>query len=304
MGAVAMGTLAAIGDELVRVDGVGADAVTLGRGCLDTVPLAHAPGTPILFWQGRARATAREYLAGETVDVKLLTRTGDGTLALDPAPVDRVMLASRAIRPLPPGNLRANGLFVRTLPVKTATLSWAHRDRTLQTSAVIDDYLAPDIGLEPGVAYEVRIHWVDKATGATLEPAAVVIPVGQATSHALEATDYPTVPAGVEEAAIRVRAVRDGYDDRAFREYRVEVGGKVHVAELELILFFEGPSVDVSRQELILTHLGPTVDVTRQELLLDHRPPGLGLTAQDLVLDFRAPGQGVLGQELAIEILI
>jgi len=166
-----------------------------------------------------------------------------------------------------------------------ATLSWAHRDRLAQTSSVFDDYTSPDIGPEPGVAYEVRIHWVDVDTEETLEPAAAVIDVGHATSIALTDADYPQPPIGVEKAAIRVRAVRAGYEDRAFREYRVLMGGKVQITDQELTILFTGPGVDVTAQDLILPFTGPGVDLMHQDLILSFDPPEMGVIAQELVVE-------------------
>ncbi|MCA0871386.1 phage tail protein [Seohaeicola saemankumensis] len=279
------GTLAAIGEEVVRIDGISATEITVGRGCLDTVPVPHAAGTPVICWQSAARPTRGSFLAGETVSVKLLPQTGLGTLPLAQAPTDMVTFGSRAIRPLPPGNLRGDGLFLPTLASPETTLTWAHRDRLSQTSAVFDSYVTGDIGPEPGVTYEVRIHWVDPDTEDTLEPAAVVIDAGQATSWTLTDADYPEPPIGVELAAIRVRAVRDGYEDRAFREFRVSVGGKVQVTGQELTLVFTGPGIDVTEQMLILSCTGPGIDLAEQAIILDLRPPETGIILQELIAE-------------------
>jgi uncharacterized protein YegL len=279
------GTLATIGDEFVRIDGISATSITAGRGCLDTLPMAHPTGTPVICWQHMANATASQFAAGEAVGVKMLPQTGFGTLPLAQAPEDQTTMASRAIRPLPPGNFRGDGLFVSMLSGTEATLSWAHRDRLAQTSSVFDDYSSPDIGPEPGVAYEVRIHWVDVDTEETLEPAAAVINVAQATSLTLTDADYPQPPIGVEMAAIRVRAVRDGYEDRAFREYRVLMGGKVQITNQELMIFLSGPGVDVTGQDLVLDFTGPGVDLLHQDLILSFEPPEMGVIAQELVIE-------------------
>ncbi|WP_251134570.1 phage tail protein [Falsiruegeria litorea] len=279
------GTLAAIGDEFVRIDGISATSITVGRGCLDTVPMAHPTGTPVICWQHMANATATQFAAGENIAVKMLPQTGFGTLPLAQAPEDQATMASRAIRPLPPGDFRGDGLFVQMLSGTEATLSWAHRDRLAQTSSVFDDYSSPDIGPEPGVAYEVRIHWVDVATEETMEPAAAAINVAQATSLTLTDADYPQPPIGVEMAALRVRAVREGYDDRAFREYRVLMGGKVQITDQELTIFFSGPGVDVTGQDLVLGFTGPGVDLLHQDLILSFEPPEMGVIAQELVIE-------------------
>ncbi|MFO7920046.1 MAG: VWA domain-containing protein, partial [Nioella sp.] len=193
---VTIGTLAALGTELVRIDGVANDTLTLGRGCLDTVPLAHPAGTPVVILAQATIASVSEVSAGDTLAAKLLTTTGEGALPLGSAPTDSLHLAGRAIRPLPVGNARANGGFTidrAALLAGDVTLSWAHRDRLSQTSAVLDDYLAGDIGPEPGVRYAVEVAWVDPATDAPMTPPAARIDAGTGTSLVLT---LPDIPAG------------------------------------------------------------------------------------------------------------
>jgi hypothetical protein len=171
LGDLVTGTLAAVGDEFVRIDGIAADSLTVARGCLDTVPTAHAAGTPVICWQAVARPSRGSFLAGETVAVKLLTQTGLGILPLVQAPADAVTFASRAIRPLPPGALRADGLWVKTLASPETTLTWAHRDRLSHPlrGAVIDLERFHDIGQrDPRVAG--RRHFCKpKQVGGLLE---------------------------------------------------------------------------------------------------------------------------------------
>ena len=143
----------------------------------------------------------------------------------------------------------------------------------------------PISGRSQTCPYEIRIHWVDADTEETLEPAAVVIDAGQANSYSLTDADYPQPPIGFEMAAIRVRAVRDGYEDRAFREYRVSLGGKVQITDQELTIFFTGPGVDITAQDLILSCTGPGVDLIQQDLILDLRPPEIGIIGQELVVE-------------------
>ena len=222
------GTLASIGEELVRIDGISAEAITIGRGCLDTVPMAHAAGTPVICWQSAAQLSRGTFVHGETVSVKLLTRTGQGTLPLAQAPADAVTFASRAIRPLPPGRLQGNGAFVPdpgALVTGDLALSWAHRDRKSQTSAVIDSHTAGSIGPEPGVTCEVEIRWIDPATDAPVLPAAVVLDAGSTASFVLTAGHVPVAaaPAGTAAIAVTVWARRDGYRSRDARALRVRL---------------------------------------------------------------------------------
>src|SRR6056297_1158189 len=241
LGDVAIGTLAAIGDELVRIDGVSATALTVGRGCLDTVPQAHPAGTPVICWQQLANASEAGFAAGETVTIKMLPETGFGTLPLAQAPEDAVTLASRAIRPLPPGDLRGNGVSVvnpNVLNLGPVLLTWAHRDRLTQTSSVFDAYDAADIGPEPGVTYAVEIRWVDPDTDATLEPPAAVIDVGAANSLTLTKEDVPILaaPTGTKHFEVRVQARRTtgtiSYEAWQARSIRLFMPDGIKVAEV------------------------------------------------------------------------
>ncbi|MGF1660623.1 MAG: phage tail protein [Rubrimonas sp.] len=213
LASVAIGSLASLGGELVRIDGVAEDRLVVGRGCLDTVPRAHAAGTAIVVIDDAARITESQYAAGETLAVRLLPETGQGTLAFARAPEDRVTLDRRAIRPLPPGRVMGNG---RAAPDRDAlvmgdlVLAWAHRDRLSQTSPVIADYTAASIGPEPGVGYIVAIAWVDPDSGAALLPLAVEIDAGTATAWTLRADDVPETgaPDRVAEIDVALRARR------------------------------------------------------------------------------------------------
>jgi len=230
MGAVGIGTLASLGGELVRVDGITPDSLTLGRGCLDTVPRAHAAGTPIVFFDEAARIPEATWAAGETLAVRLLPETGRGTLAFARAPEHRVTLDRRAIRPLPPGRVQVNGSYApRTdaLVVGAIDISWAHRDRLTQTSPVISDHTAGSIGPEPGVGYVLEIRWVDPETGEALSPAGIVIDAGTGISWTLQPEDIPEAgapPNTVEiDVAVRARRSVEGgwFTDREARWFRL-----------------------------------------------------------------------------------
>ncbi|SMH51109.1 phage tail protein [Maritimibacter sp. HL-12] len=230
IGEVGIGTLASIGGELVRIDGITPDTITVGRGCLDTVPRAHVAGTPVIFFDEGARITEGAWAAGETLAVRLLPETGRGTLAFALAPEDSVTLDRRAIRPLPPGRVQAGGSYtpdVDALVADDLVLSWAHRDRLTQTSPVIVDHTGASIGPEPGVGYIVEVRWIDPDTGAAISPPGIVIDAGTATSWTLSPEDIPETgaPDRTAEIDIAVRSRRlvasTWLTDREARGYRL-----------------------------------------------------------------------------------
>lgn len=213
IGEVGIGTLASVGGELVRIDGITSTVITVGRGCLDTVPRAHAAGTPVIFFDEGARIPEDSWAAGESLAVRLLPETGRGTLAFALAPEDSVTLDRRAIRPLPPGRVQGNGSYapdVDALVAGDIELTWTHRDRLTQTSPVIVDHTGASIGPEPGVAYVVEIRWIDPDTGVALMPPGIVIDAGSGTNWVLAPEDIPETgaPERTAEIDIAVRSRR------------------------------------------------------------------------------------------------
>lgn len=157
---VEVGQFAQVGTELVRVDGVSESTMEVGRGVLDTVPVAHNEGEAILFWGGFAGTDETVYAAQETIDVKLLTATGGQVLELDDAPTDQLVFDQRALRPYPPGNVRVNDI---PLPPRITgggpfEFEWAHRDRLQQTAGALLDHSDDSIGPEAGTSYTLEVR--------------------------------------------------------------------------------------------------------------------------------------------------
>jgi hypothetical protein len=155
---------ALIGGEVVRVDAYDPETgvVTLARGCVDTLPAAHAAGTLVWFTGAGRGADGQDYLSGETVEVKLLTRTNSAVLPLDAAPTDSIVLDQRLARPYPPGNLRVNGATLEELESieeqpPDLVFQWSHRDRILQQDQLVEN-AAGSIGPESGVTYTLRLY--------------------------------------------------------------------------------------------------------------------------------------------------
>jgi hypothetical protein len=172
---VEVGQHVQVGSELCRVDAINPDTgeVTLARGVLDTVPQPHAAGEAVFFWDTYQGSDMVEYVAGETVNAKLLPVTGSGVLDAGAAPVVSHTLAQRAFRPYPPGNFKING---EAYPASTTgtdvVFSWSHRDRRQQTSGSLFDTTYGDIGPEAGTTYNLRIYndsdtLIENQTGLT-----------------------------------------------------------------------------------------------------------------------------------------
>lgn len=204
-------SLALIGTEIIRIDSMadnGANIdLTIGRGCLDTVPVAHAIGARIIFLQV-ADPLETQYIAPETIDVKLLTNLNETRLSLFSAPIDSLTFASRAIRPYPPGRFKLNDSYAQDQYSNTPVLTWVHRDRTLQTTPVPEDHDDGNIGPEAGVTYRVRVEALNEA-GVVLGTVTDEN-VGSDTSYAWDFGT--TLPDGTFRIRFSVASVRSGYE--------------------------------------------------------------------------------------------
>lgn len=200
-------TWAHIDGELVKVVSVTSSALTLKRGVLDTVPAPHASGVVIHFADDFKAVDLTEWSSGQTVNAKLLTRTGLGNLLEASAPVDSVVMASRFIRPYAPGNVKINAVAYPTSVTGDLTTTWAHRDRTLQTAYLVEQTEA-SIGPEAGTTYTWRLYNAQSG-GTLIRTYSGITGTSQAYTEAQAAIDN----GGAKPANIRIEieSVRDGY---------------------------------------------------------------------------------------------
>lgn len=198
---VRTGSYAILNNEIVRVVSVSSVSLTVGRGCLDTVPVAHSSGGRIFFVDDVFETDTVEYATGETARIKLLPTTGLGTLAEASAPQQTVVMAQRLSRPYPPGLFRINS---QAYPSSVRgdqdiVVSWAHRDRLLQTATIVDTEAA-SIGPEAGTTYTVELL----TEGGTVISSATGL---AGTTHTFT---LAAMGANYGRVRIRLRSVRDG----------------------------------------------------------------------------------------------
>lgn len=160
----AVGSAVLIDDEILRIDALDpvAGTATVGRGCADTVPAAHALGARLWCYDAAGGVDPREYALGDVLGVKLLPRTSSAVLDLASAPADSITLAQRATRPYPPGKLTFNAVAYPAAILGAITTAWAHRDRITQSDQLIDT-TALSIGPEAGVSYALT-HYGEAGT--------------------------------------------------------------------------------------------------------------------------------------------
>ncbi|MFI8982147.1 hypothetical protein [Ectopseudomonas khazarica] len=165
---VTVGQAALLDDEIVRVDAIDllSGAITLGRGCADTVPAEHAAGARVWFYDTFEGTDETEYSSGVTMQARLLTNTSLGQLDPGLAGTDSLLLGGRQGRPYPPAQFTIGGSSWPASIEGDAVLAWAHRDRLGQADQLIDTTLG-SIGPEAGTTYSCRLLRAD--TSAVLD---------------------------------------------------------------------------------------------------------------------------------------
>lgn len=193
MDAVSVGSVCKINSELFRVISIKlADKfVRLARGCVDTVPVAHAAGSRIWFYQDGLGVDTTEYAAGVSVNARLLTKTGAGRLPGESAATDVYVMGRRRERPYPPGNLRINGSVYPAKINGALSVSWSHRDRTLQADQLIDTTVG-SVGPEPGVEYSVVLKGEGGVTFLSTTASGESLSVAPETEYATGVFDAPS----------------------------------------------------------------------------------------------------------------
>jgi hypothetical protein len=195
---VVPGTHFQIGAELMRVDtlDVSTGAMTVGRAVLDTVPQTHSAGDLVIFWDQLHGFDLTEYNSGTTVNVKLLPNAPSATLDISLAIAMPVVMQQRAWRPYPPGQFKIQGAYYPTAPISAVAISvtWAHRDRLLDTTALYDHTHA-DVGPEAGTTYRLQ-GYIDGVLVHTNEP--------------ISGTSDSWTPSSSGLAKIEVHSKRDG----------------------------------------------------------------------------------------------
>jgi len=233
---VVLGQAALWDEEIVRVDALDmvAGAVTVARGCADTVPQLHAAGSRIWFYDDSAAVDVTEYTADEMIIVKLLTNTGSQRLADSAASAMSVDFDSRQARPYPPAYVQLDGApYPAQLELAgDLTVTAYHRNRLAQADQLFDQSIA-SIGPEPGTTYVVRNVDADTETETYL---------------ASGITDWPhTVPAASLAARNRleVYSVRDGLESwqRQVREFEYPSREAILWSDGEAILWSDGEIV-------------------------------------------------------------
>ena len=211
---VQTGTAAQIDNEIVRIDDIDplTGAITIARGCADTVPAAHSASARVWLYDGGFGADETEYADSNAVYVRLLTRTSIGVLAEGSAGTDNFTMDQRHFRAYPPGNLKVNGTAYPASITGDLALTWSHRDRLTQADQLVPT-TETSIGPEAGTTYTVRIF-----SGAVLKRTVTGL---TGTSHTYLNVDELADGGPFNPIRFTLHAVRDGLESRYGHDWEV-----------------------------------------------------------------------------------
>jgi hypothetical protein len=217
---IAIGGYAIIDEEYFRIDSINVSLglMSVGRGCLDTVPALHSSGIRVWFADENLAKDYTEYSNGETIYGKALTVTGIDVLDISLAPEDSIVVNRRQHKPYPPGQFRFNAVYYPIVFVGVLTISWAHRDRLQQTATIIDHEYG-NIGPEASVTYTLDLYdqnnvLVKTYTGLT----------GTSQAWTTEVADSGRVNNRVRAVLKAVRSAVDSHQSHDFTVNRAGYG--------------------------------------------------------------------------------
>lgn len=156
---VRLGSYAYIEDEIVRIDSISTPGfITVGRGCLHTVPKPHLLNSYVIFAEDTELLSYSEHIVGEEINIKALMRTPTALYDISSAANHEHIFKSTFGSPYPPGNVKINDETYPSNVQGDLIVTWSHRDRILQTVNPIADTTYGNIGPEPGTTYTLKLY--------------------------------------------------------------------------------------------------------------------------------------------------
>lgn len=209
---------ALIDDEFVSVEtyDIATRIMTVKRGILDTLPQAHASGARLTVILSSNAADTNTRLVGDLVYYKVTPRGTSSVLPLENATEYSITLNDRASRPYPPANVKINDAYYPQTVAGDITVTWAHRDRILQTIDLVG-FTEPSIGPEPGTNYVLKVY-AGTGTGGTLLYSNITLTTNNFTIPAAPIQNNQVI-------TIELFSMRDGMESWLNYQHTVERTG-------------------------------------------------------------------------------
>ncbi len=196
---------ALIGDEFVSVETYNTETrlMTVKRGVLDTLPQQHASGERLTVILSSNAADTTTRMTGDLVYYKATPRGTASVLPLDEATTQSITLNDRASRPYPPANVQINGEYYPVTVDGGIEVTWAHRDRILQTVGLVG-FTEASVGPEPGTNYVLKVYAGTGTAGTllysniTLIGASFTVPAASITGNEIITIELFSMRDGME----------------------------------------------------------------------------------------------------------
>ncbi|OBX87839.1 hypothetical protein [Moraxella nonliquefaciens] len=153
-----VGQCALLNDEIVQIVSIDTQTnqLTIKRGCVDTVPTAHANLSQIWFYGDMATVVERAFIQGQTVHAKLLSQTSQNILDMTKATRQQLLIGNRHVLPFAPADIKINDLPYPNQIQTINKISWVGRNKISQDVAILDQ-TAPHYDVETGTTFSVAI---------------------------------------------------------------------------------------------------------------------------------------------------
>jgi len=160
-----IGNYALLNDELIRVDAISETELTVGRGCLDTIPAEHAIDSIVYMCEQNILIADQEYMVGLNTEVKILMNGGIDTLPLASASVNNITPTARYHLPYPPKVVGVNSNIDPQFYFGDFDVVWGHSNRDNQlTKPYVGWYEGSTASKDADVTYHLIIKDEDDAS--------------------------------------------------------------------------------------------------------------------------------------------
>jgi hypothetical protein len=160
----------------------------------------------ILFCDDYIALDETDYFAGESLNVKALTKTGSAQLAIGSATAHAIEMVGLANRPYPPANVKINGEYWPEEIETDLVLTWVDRNRLQQTGGDFLSWFDGGVAIEPGTQTHLILTQLDEND---VELATTSTNVTGATSYTMPIS---AMQASTRTVRVTLKTVRNGYE--------------------------------------------------------------------------------------------
>ena len=241
-----VGSCIVVDSEIMIYESYDADTkmITVKRGALDTHPKSHLADAMAFFYDAYSSYDLTQYVEGETVEARIVTRTPSAKLSLSDTQLLSFNMDSRAYRPYPPKNIKINDEYYieKTIISSDVVVTWSDRNRVQETGGSLLGWTDGSVTKETGVTYSIELS----EAGSVLHSAS-----------GIDATTY-TIPKESLHVnkmhKLKLWSVRDSFDSYQIFEHDFLVDAE------EVILTATAYKDKVTGETLIAASVSVNVD--------------------------------------------